>query len=161
MSQTRTARLTKILAIDKNPNSPNQPTTNIPIEDDDEDDWETTAPVSISKKFDHKWIEETKALPKWQDKKNKIEDLSTFIKSSQRIEHKDLFEVVSFLKLMLNEGIAVLNTAAMQVAIVMCKATRKGLKLICKSELCPIILNKMRDKKMALEASKCVIEFVK
>lgn len=148
-----------MLANDKNPNSPSKPSNT--VVDDDDDDWDTTTPVSVSKKFDHKWIEDTKSLPKWQEKKEKIEDLNLFIKSSQRIDHKDLFELTSFLKLMLNEGIAVLNTSAMQVASVMCKAARKGLRLICKSELCPIVLNKMRDKKMALEASKCVIEFVR
>ena len=131
------------------------------IIDDDYDDWKTTAPVSISKNFDHKWSEDTKSLTKWQEKKDKIEDLNLSNKSSQRIDHKDLIKLTSFLILMLTEEFAALNFAAMQMASVICKAARKGLSLICKSDICQIMLNKMRDKMMVLEASKFIIEIIR
>ena len=73
---------------DKTPN--NTSISSNKIIDDDYDDWKTTAPVSISKNFDHKWSEDTKSLTKWQEKKDKIEDLNLSNKSSQRIDHKDL-----------------------------------------------------------------------
>lgn len=155
---TRAPRLTK-LKTDSTKDAPEELKPG--VEEDDDCDWDTMQPASMSKKFDHKWIEETKGLAKWQEKKNQIETMILFIKTSGKIETKDLFEISSFLKLMLNEGIAVLNTAAMNVASVMCRAARKGLKTICKSELLGIILTKMRDKKMATEAMKHVIEFVK
>ena len=49
---------------DKTPNNTSIPSNK--IIDDDYDDWKTTAPVSISKNFDHKWSEDTKSLTKWQ-----------------------------------------------------------------------------------------------
>ena len=47
---------------DNNPNSTSKPS--ITVIDDEYDDWETTAPETISKKFDHKWSEDIKSLTK-------------------------------------------------------------------------------------------------
>lgn len=49
------------------------PETN--ITNTDYDLWEEKEPVNITIKFNHTWIEETKLIPKWNEKKQEVEKL--------------------------------------------------------------------------------------
>jgi len=97
-------------------------------EEEDSDEWEKTTPVSLQKKFTHEWLEETKAIAKWQEKKVRMEEIIQFVKVNVNIEGKDLFEVCALVKLMINDSMSMLSTAGISVAGYLSKGVRKGFR---------------------------------
>jgi len=129
----------------------NEPTMLID-HNEDNDDWDKIPSVSLNKKFGHDWIEETKAITKWQDKKIKLEEIIHFIKINVNIDGKDLFDVCAFVKLMINDSTSMISTTSITVAGYLSKGVRKGFRNYCKSDFTQLLLTKLRDKKNLAEA---------
>jgi hypothetical protein len=115
---------------------------------EDDDLYLIKQPVIITTKFNHTWIESVKKLPKWIERKQKIEELVSYINQSANVDCKDLFEICNLIKHLLNDNILAINYAGMKLVNCLCAAGRKGFKQPIRSEICQILLSKLKDKKL-------------
>jgi len=102
----------------------------VKAESDDEsvDLWASKTPSVITNKFSHTWTEEVKALPKWQEKRQRVQELSDHITKVVNVDPKELYDLCGLVKLLIADPMSMISNAGIQLAGVFCKACRRGFK---------------------------------
>jgi len=128
------------------------------ITDGDEDLYSIKQPVCITGKYNHTWIESVKKIPKWADKKVKIEELIHYITTSINVDCKDIYDICSLIKILINDNILAINVCGLRLVNSLCQTGRKGFRQSLKSEIAQILFMKLKDKKLNTESLNTLLQ---
>lgn len=111
----------------------------------------------FSKKFDEKWSDAVLALPKWSDKKEKLDELVVGA-SVPKLAPNNYYHIPAMLKRVLNDNNATVACTGIKICGLLAKGIRKPFSSSAKM-LFPMLLEKLKDKKTStLDETKIAMD---
>jgi len=130
----------------------------MPVKKEVKDPYATAKEVNVLKNFGEHWCNEMRKLKKWQEKRDKLDDLIKTI-SVDKIMNENFTDLGKLLKELLNDkNVVVVNLAVKAIGIL-----AKGLRVNFTSYsryIFTYVLHKVKDKKTTTEAQKCLANLV-
>jgi len=122
------------------------------------DPYTKAAEVSVLKKYNDAWCNQTMATKKWSDRKARLEELLTAI-SVPRIKNEPFYELWQTIKKLLVDSNILVSNTTVKIVGQLAKGLRLHFASYAKSSF-ELVVQKFKDKKSSEVAQKCLEDMI-